>query len=474
MFPYFLRSTFGFFQQIFPCMVLLSLPYDRENFPHGKKRSAAVMSAICLFLSFLFAAIMTALFYDPDGRPIMYGEIGEGVVGNVYMGLAAILLILFYWNTVKADFSKKLIVLILTVDYAILEYLLLNSLLYLFRIYLHIFNMSIYSPLVLLLSLGIKLPALPIMGFFMARIVKEYLNQRSGKMVVRSLYVVSLLTILYVLFLSGAATAHESVYTSQTTLLRFHFISDFLFVLISMSIIYWYIFRETDLDMKENEFRHQLEIQQIQYASIRGEIDNAAKMRHDIRHHMRVLGRFLEEGKQEEAIDYLHDVAHTQSLPEMEHFCKNPVLNALLQYYVGGAREKHIRLELHIDVKNCHVDPADMTVVIGNLLENSIHACERVEENRFIRLHMGVVNNVLAMILENSCPAVETTDGLPQNSSEFINGEKICRLPWAGVGLKSVISTIKKYHGSSEFRYADGIFCCRMNMEWETGKQDML
>ncbi len=472
MLDYFLRFVFGFFQQILPCMVLLTLPYEGENFPYGKKRFILTVSGICLAVSLLFGTIMTGLFYHADGKQIFLRELRPASVGNAYMGLTAVLLILFYWNTVRDDFSKKLIVLILTADYAILEYILVNSLTFLLRIYFHIFNTELYSPEILLLFLAIKALALPFMCFFMARIVKEYLSGRSGKMVKKSLLIVSALTILHVLFVAGSTAAYETVY-HQTHLLRLHFLSDFLFGLINLAVIYWYIFREADQDMKENEFQHQLEIQQFQYNAIRSDIDNAARIRHDIRHHMRVLERFLDEGRQEDAMSYLQEVTNSCSLPETECFCKDPVLNALLQYYLGEAREKQIHLELHIDVKDCRVDTSDMTVVMGNLLENSIHACEQVAEGRFIRLYMGVVNNVLAMILENSSPAMGTAKEAPTICGEFISGEQLCRQPWAGIGLKNVIATVKKYHGSSEFRYADGVFCCRMNMEWETGKQGL-
>ncbi|MDO4292921.1 MAG: GHKL domain-containing protein [Eubacteriales bacterium] len=465
---YFLRFTFGFFQQIFPCMVLLSLPYDREDFPYGRKRSFAAVSALCLVLSLLFGVIVTALFFRPGPRPVFFGELREGAIGNAYMIVVVILLILFYWNTVRSDFNKKMIVLILALDYAILEYMLVNSMIYLLDSYFHIENADIYTGEVLVLFLVFKAFALPSACLFMARTVKRFLSGRNGRMVKRSLFMVFLLTVLYILFLAECTAAYESVFDFQTTLLRLHFIAVFLFGLVSLAVIYWYIFREADLDMKESEFRHQLEIQQLQYNAIRSDIDKAARMRHDIRHHLRVMGRFLEEGKQKEAMDYLQDVTNSFYRQETEQFCKDPVLNALLQYYFGEAKKKQIRLEFHIDVRDCRVDPADMTVVVGNLLENAIHACEQVKEDRFIRFYMGVVNNVLAMILENSAPELEASEDQPKICGKFMSGEKVCLQPWAGIGLKSVISTVRKYRGSSEFRYVDGVFCSRLNMEWET------
>ena len=77
---------------------------------------------------------------------------------------------------------------------------------------------------------------------------------------------------------------------------------------------------------------------------------------------------------------------------------------------------------------------------------------------------MGIVNNTLALVLENSCP--EPAKDFPvRPDGDFISGERLCRSNAAGTGIRSVAATVKRYAGSSEFRYQDGVFCCRMNME---------
>ncbi len=457
---FFIRHTAGFFLQIYPCMLLCCLPFEEEDYRRGKRMTTAILTAGFAIASLLFGILMTSILPYAFRPP----HIRATSIANLYMAGAVALSAVFYFASIRAERDKKLISLILAVDYAAFEYILTNGVLFLLENYFSVWTYEIYSPAGLLIFFLSTAATWPFMALFLSRVIREYFGSNREGALKKGLAVAVLVTFLYSMFLSSVIPAFESVYEMQTSALRLHFILDFLFATASVMLIYWYIFKEADHDLKQNDYRHQLEIQKLRYASIRSDIENTSRQRHDMRHHMRVLSRFLQEGKTEEAGAYLSRVTESYNSQELEKFCMEPIINALLQYYVGEARNRQISCSIRVSLEECWVEPTDMTVMLGNLLENAIHAAEQTEGERFLRLYMGIVNNTLALVLENSCP--EPAKDFPvRPDGDFISGERLCRSNAAGTGIRSVAATVKRYAGSSEFRYQDGVFCCRMNME---------
>ncbi|HJD01765.1 MAG TPA: ATP-binding protein [Candidatus Mediterraneibacter excrementavium] len=52
------------------------------------------------------------------------------------------------------------------------------------------------------------------------------------------------------------------------------------------------------------------------------------------------------------------------------------------------------------------VSPVDLTVILGNALENAINACALTEKEPWIKVTVGVVGGSLAIQVENSCTGV--------------------------------------------------------------------
>ena len=85
---------------------------------------------------------------------------------------------------------------------------------------------------------------------------------------------------------------------------------------------------------------------------------------------------------------------------------------------------------------------ADLSLILGNLLENAVEAAEKVEENRYINVKMKFDKNNLLLFVDNSYKGklLKTRDNrLKSTKSDAENH---------GVGLASVYRAVAKYHGS--------------------------
>lgn len=165
-------------------------------------------------------------------------------------------------------------------------------------------------------------------------------------------------------------------------------------------------------------------------------------MRHDRRHFEALLQTLLQEGNTQEAIECLNERLN-QEPHGVKKYCENTTLNAAITHYVAVAEEKSIKVNISATIPaDLNVDEMQLAIVISNLIENAIHACEKVPENeRRIDINARYKSQLLIEI-SNSCAdkIVLDAEGHP-----FSNEEN------HGIGTRSVLNFINQT--DSEIRY---------------------
>lgn len=122
----------------------------------------------------------------------------------------------------------------------------------------------------------------------------------------------------------------------------------------------------------------------------------------------------------------------------------NPVLNSILNSKIQNAEEKGITSTLYIDIPmQINVDYFDLGILIGNLFDNAIEACEKIQTNdRWIILHLSYKNKIFIFQIVNSKSCVDIYTG-KSSKKDYVNH---------GIGLKSIKKIVKKYNGEIDLR----------------------
>ena len=131
---------------------------------------------------------------------------------------------------------------------------------------------------------------------------------------------------------------------------------------------------------------------------------------------------------------------------------KNIPLNAICSHYYYKAHEYGIRILWGIDLEEqIPINETELCSVIGNLLDNSIHAvCKLKEEERLIDLRIGMVSSeALAISIKNRYEGIIIMDKNNLPVTDKINH---------GIGLRSVSNTVERYSGSMVIQTKDGVF----------------
>lgn len=212
------------------------------------------------------------------------------------------------------------------------------------------------------------------------------------------------------------------------------------------------LINEMDKNAQLTERNHQLAIQALQYENLTNQIDEARRARHDVRHHVAVLEHYLNTENYEALGAYLQ--GYRESLPEEAPlmYCRNAAANALLGHFAQQAQAAGMRFNAQASLpEHIGVPDEEITVLLGNLLENAIEACERVLERGgdaadppSVEVSVKLEHDALFVLVENSCRADRTLVSTRQG--RYLSTKHLGE----GIGLESARSIAERYDGVFE------------------------
>ena len=179
-----------------------------------------------------------------------------------------------------------------------------------------------------------------------------------------------------------------------------------------------------------------------------------AKLYHDLHNHMEMMHCYLTQGKVTDAISYLEDLrAPIQEITQTV-WTGDEAIDYLINSKLSHMQAKQIETKVNIEFpRNTNIRSADLTTILGNLLDNAMEAAQKCKEgHRFVYLTVRRINNILIIKVENSFeeqPVME--DGEIQSSKEDKQRH--------GWGLKSARTAAESYDGSLETSFHDNVFC---------------
>lgn len=182
------------------------------------------------------------------------------------------------------------------------------------------------------------------------------------------------------------------------------------------------------------------------------QMESTRRARHDLKHHMKAVHTMAENNECKKITEYIETYLEHVSLKKPLVYCTNFTLNALLVYYVQQAEAHKIKLKLNIELpEETNVKEADLTVLFGNLLENAIDACDKVQENkRYINLKIYKPNSdSIVFYIENGF-----NGSIKKKNQQFLT----TKANGNGIGIESVKYVVHKYNGDVNIKTDENKF----------------
>ena len=445
----------GFLAQTLP-VVLLSLVFFPDEVLRDARRRLMLFDTLMMLVLGLGLACGTILIWKlceaaNDLMPLF---------GNGYMLLALVLYGVVFFRSVRESALKKVTVLVLLIHYAAIQFTLVNVLL---ALYYNSFgdrgsltHLLPYAAAGTVLYLVLSLLSVPPLALFLQRVARPALSVMNEHHLRRACGSFSAALLLYCCAVFAL---------TSTTSLYLHF-EPMAFLLLAAlvatdAMFYAMFFSEVRLADEKHRLEDQLRSFDEQYQQISIGAAEFRRFRHDMRHHLNMIASLNSAGRHEELAAYLARYTETFADLEQKPLSGNASLDATLHYYLARAESEAIKVSTHFSglPERFKIDVVDLTVLLGNLLENAIHAAERLPTSaRWLRVNAGVMNDALYLLVENAC----VDDGARQSTYVDAESYRASGRHGHGQGLTSIRLIAEKYGGSAEFKKDDGVFSARV------------
>ncbi len=215
---------------------------------------------------------------------------------------------------------------------------------------------------------------------------------------------------------------------------------------------------------KQAKTQRERDIFASQFQNARVELDAMRQMqnstmiyRHDMRHHLSLIGGFATDGDLQKIKEYLASTEAAIDALTPIRYCENEIVNLILSSFENKARK--IQVVLHADVKlpnELDVNDTELCALLSNALENAITAADQIEDQKLRKVYIHAVINggKLVISTENAYVGKIDMEGDLPKSNRKDAGH--------GFGIKSMVDILEHHGGLYSFEIEGGVFIMRL------------
>lgn len=183
---------------------------------------------------------------------------------------------------------------------------------------------------------------------------------------------------------------------SQDNAVQYRFFFESLCALLSILNICNYIliqrtFRYTQYQLENIQLSKQIQYQEEKYHQISAAYQNCRRIVHDVDKQYNALQEHLNHKSYQDLEAFLSSARTDLKASTTKYNTGNLVIDSFLTNYDILARSHNISFEsiLNVDAANVPLNNYELSIVLGNLLDNSLQACQQqAATRRYIHVHI--------------------------------------------------------------------------------------
>lgn len=239
---------------------------------------------------------------------------------------------------------------------------------------------------------------------------------------------------------------------------------EFMFFVSSVMYIV-FIFRfsaeesaRSQLEQTRNNLKLQVGQAVREIEALRTSQQQTRAYRHDLRHHLQYISACIENGRGEQAQEYIQSICTEIETSKVTNYCENETANLIFSSYASRAENCGVPFRVEANIPQLiSVAETDLCVLLSNALENALRACRRRKAENgpaYIEVTAREKNGHLFLQFVNPCP-----EGI-----QFENGLPVTHAEGHGIGVRSICAIVEKYKGLSDFSVQEGRFILRVSL----------
>lgn len=196
----------------------------------------------------------------------------------------------------------------------------------------------------------------------------------------------------------------------------------------------------------------QLDVYKDRLTETQKQYNEIKSIRHDMKNHLQCILSLIKKTKYDESQEYVEDMLENK-LDFVYQFIdtNNNIINVISNAKLTLCRNEKIKTVINISSFRLEMDDSDICVILGNLFDNAIEACKKIDEDKMIYFEISQKKGYVNFIIKNSIKksVLKSNPNLKTNKSNAV---------WHGIGLKSVKETVSRYGGMIDFYENNDLF----------------
>lgn len=181
-------------------------------------------------------------------------------------------------------------------------------------------------------------------------------------------------------------------------------------------------------------------------------LESTRALRHDFKNHISTIYAMAENDNKEALLLYLSQMFNTGSNKIKYANSGNMTIDSIINFKIQEAIQKDIQINHELIIPESMLIPSfDMTIILGNLLDNAINATSVLDKDRNIDIKIWYSKGRMFLKIENT-----------YNGEILIKNNKLITTHLDkenhGIGLENVRKVLEKYDGSMDIKYINNIF----------------
>ncbi|MDW7668030.1 MAG: GHKL domain-containing protein [Bacillota bacterium] len=232
-----------------------------------------------------------------------------------------------------------------------------------------------------------------------------------------------------------------------------------IFIIVNLLFINFFVFYLYDnisTQQKEKFEKLLISNQNTYYAKqlnlMKSSLESVRSFRHDMRNHLILLKSLVENNEYNEASKVISQITGAIDIKNEYAQSGNITVDSILNFKLQEAINKGISVSLELNIpERLNITPFDMSVILGNLLDNAINASSKLEKDKRLDLKIDYKRGRLFINLSNTYTGILNYKGDKLTTS---NRDKEAH----GIGIKNINAVLDKYDGVMEIDHTENIF----------------
>lgn len=176
------------------------------------------------------------------------------------------------------------------------------------------------------------------------------------------------------------------------------------------------------------------------------------RLRHDMKNHLIALSTLVQNRQWEQTRNYLSQMAEAGNVESGDEVTGSLVIDALLYHKRRQAMDAGIAWQCNVRVpKDSGIKEMDLCILAGNILDNAIEACCRIQNKNelFIHIFAGTVKKCFLLEVQNSTDLEDCKEIVRSKKGDFAGH---------GLGLSNVRAAVSRYNGTVHMEAQKKVF----------------